>query len=125
VQQRGFGTSGAFARLDLARETELVRVNVDALHELTGALLPGMVERGAGAILNVPSIAGIQPLPRDLAAASRRRSLRRRPVSHGPSSIAYRSPRSPRRLREGETAIQRSKNSTASVSRTGGSGVRG
>jgi len=59
----GYGTSGAFARLDLGRETEMIRVNAEALHELTGAFLPGMLERGAGAVLNVASIAGMQPLP--------------------------------------------------------------
>ena len=59
----GYGTSGPFAGLPLERETEEVRLNVQALHELTGALVPGMVSRGGGAILNVASIAGFQPLP--------------------------------------------------------------
>jgi uncharacterized protein len=59
----GFGTFGSFAELDQEREAEEVRVNVVALHELTGAVLPGMVDRGAGAVLNVGSIAGSQPLP--------------------------------------------------------------
>lgn len=44
-------------------EREMVRVNVDALHHLTGAFLPGMVRRGAGSVLNVASLAGNQPLP--------------------------------------------------------------
>lgn len=59
----GFGGSGFFGRADVAREQEMVRVNVDALHHLTGAFLPGMVDRGEGAILNVASLAAIQPLP--------------------------------------------------------------
>ena len=59
----GFGTYGRFQDLSLARELEEVRLNVLALHHLTGAFLSGMVERGAGAILNVASIAGAQPIP--------------------------------------------------------------
>ena len=59
----GFSTYGRFQDLPLDREMEEVRVNVVAVHELTGAFLPGMLERRAGAILNVASIAGFQPLP--------------------------------------------------------------
>jgi short-subunit dehydrogenase len=59
----GFGTYGRFQDLDLEREYEEVRVNVEAVHHLSGAFLPGMLERGAGAILNVASIAAFQPIP--------------------------------------------------------------
>ncbi len=59
----GFGLAGAAADLDARRQTQMVRVNVEALHELTLAVLPGMLERGAGAILNVASVAAFQPLP--------------------------------------------------------------
>jgi short-subunit dehydrogenase len=59
----GFGTYGRFQELDFEREQEEVRVNVEAVHHLTGALLPRMLERGAGAILNVASVAGFQPIP--------------------------------------------------------------
>jgi len=59
----GFGTYGRFHRLSPARELEEVRLNVLALHHLTGAFLAPMVERGEGAILNVASIAGAQPIP--------------------------------------------------------------
>ncbi|MFO7193849.1 MULTISPECIES: SDR family oxidoreductase [Thermocrispum] len=59
----GFGTSGSFARLPLAREREEVEVNVVALLELTHAFLPGMVAAGRGAVLNVASLAGFQPMP--------------------------------------------------------------
>jgi short-subunit dehydrogenase len=59
----GFGSFGWFSQLDQERERQEVRVNVVALHELTGEFLPAMIERGAGAILNVGSIAGAQPLP--------------------------------------------------------------
>ena len=63
VNSAGFGTYGQLAELSPEREREEVRVNVDALHDLTVAFLPGMVERRSGAILNVSSTAGFQPLP--------------------------------------------------------------
>jgi len=59
----GFGTSGVFYTLPLERESEEVTLNALALMELTHAALPGMVERGAGAVLNIASIAGFQPTP--------------------------------------------------------------
>ncbi len=59
----GFGTSGPFHTLPVDREREEVTLNALALMELTHAALPGMVERGAGAVLNIASVAGFQPLP--------------------------------------------------------------
>jgi short-subunit dehydrogenase len=63
VNNAGFATNGAFHQSDAARELEQVRVLVEAPVALTSAFLPGMVKRGAGAILNVASTAGMQPLP--------------------------------------------------------------
>ena len=57
----GYGSYGKFQRQPLEREQEMVRLNVEALHELSGAFLGPMIERGAGAILNVASIAAFQP----------------------------------------------------------------
>ncbi|HXS84346.1 MAG TPA: SDR family oxidoreductase [Mycobacterium sp.] len=59
----GFGTSGVFQELPIERESEEVVLNSLTLMELTHAALPGMVERGGGAVLNIASIAGFQPLP--------------------------------------------------------------
>ena len=59
----GFSTYGKFQELPLEAELEEVRLNVLALHELTGAFLGDMVRRRQGAVLNVASIAGFQPLP--------------------------------------------------------------
>lgn len=63
VNSAGFGTNGLFQSLDPRRETEQVTVNALALMELTRAVLPGMIARGSGAVLNIGSIAGFQPLP--------------------------------------------------------------
>jgi short-subunit dehydrogenase len=63
VNNAGFGTYGPFAELDERREHELVAVNVDALMRLTRAVLPGMLARGRGGILNVASTIAFQPGP--------------------------------------------------------------
>ena len=63
VNNAGFGTYGPFAELDAGRERELVAVNVDALVRLTHAVLPGMLARGRGGILNVASTIAFQPGP--------------------------------------------------------------
>ena len=63
VNNAGFGTAGLFQRLDGEREAEEVRLNCEAVVALCGAYVPEMVARGSGAVLNVASIAGFQPLP--------------------------------------------------------------
>ncbi|HZC52299.1 MAG TPA: SDR family oxidoreductase, partial [Mycobacterium sp.] len=63
VNNAGFGTYGPFAEIDAEREHELVAVNVDALVRLTHAVLPGMLARGRGGILNVASTIAFQPGP--------------------------------------------------------------
>jgi uncharacterized protein len=59
----GVGRFGAFHEEEPDRLNALVALNVNAVHELTLAVLPGMVERGEGAILNVASILGHGPIP--------------------------------------------------------------
>jgi short-subunit dehydrogenase len=63
VNNAGFGTVGPFAELDVAREETLVRLNVWAVVRLTRAVLPGMLERGHGQVVNVSSLAGESPSP--------------------------------------------------------------
>jgi short-subunit dehydrogenase len=63
VNNAGFSTLGAVHRSDPARERLLVDVDVAAVVELCSRLVPGMVERGRGAVLNVASTAAFQPLP--------------------------------------------------------------
>jgi short-subunit dehydrogenase len=59
----GFGLTGRFAELDPAREREMIDLNCGALTELCRAVVPGMIERKSGAILNVASTAAFQPGP--------------------------------------------------------------
>lgn len=63
VNNAGFGALGTFAELSLARQLEMLQVNIAALTELTGLFLPGMIQRRRGGILNVGSVAGFQPGP--------------------------------------------------------------
>jgi short-subunit dehydrogenase len=63
INNAGFATGGPFAESDPGRELEQVQVLVEAVVALTSAFLPGMVDRGRGAILNVASTAAMQPLP--------------------------------------------------------------
>ncbi len=63
VNNAGFGLRGTVADLDCARQVNMVQVNVTALTELTRQLLPAMLERGRGGILNVASTAAFQPGP--------------------------------------------------------------
>jgi short-subunit dehydrogenase len=59
----GFPTCGPLADGDPAREAAEVEVNVVAVHELTLAVLPGMLARRSGTILVTGSTAGEQPVP--------------------------------------------------------------
>lgn len=63
VNNAGFGLAGRFADLDGARQREMIDLNCGALTELAHAVLPGMIERRAGGILNVASTAAFQPGP--------------------------------------------------------------
>jgi short-subunit dehydrogenase len=63
VNNAGFATGGRFQESDPERELEQVRVLCEAPVALASAFLPGMVDRRAGAILNVASTAAFQPLP--------------------------------------------------------------
>ena len=63
VNNAGFGTYGRLPDVDADRDHELIAVNVDALVRLTHEVLPGMLARGHGRILNVASTIAFQPAP--------------------------------------------------------------
>jgi short-subunit dehydrogenase len=63
VNDAGLGTVGEFAELPVDGEVRQVDVNVRALLRLTHAALRSMMQRQAGAIINVASMAAYQPVP--------------------------------------------------------------
>ncbi|HEY5457950.1 MAG TPA: SDR family oxidoreductase [Sphingomicrobium sp.] len=63
VNNAGFGLTGRFAELDGRRQRQMIDLNCGALIELAHAVLPAMIERKQGRILNVASTAAFQPGP--------------------------------------------------------------
>jgi len=70
VNNAGVACEGDFARISLDDGLRLLQVNVVALTSLTRLLLPPMLARGRGRILNLASIAGFMPVPRLAAYAA-------------------------------------------------------
>ncbi len=63
INNAGLGDSGAFATSNPIRNEQMTLVNIVALTTLTRHVLPRMIARGRGGILNVSSSAGFLPIP--------------------------------------------------------------
>lgn len=63
INNAGFGLAGRFARLPLERQREMVELNVACLVALSHLVLPRMIERREGGILNVASTGAFQAGP--------------------------------------------------------------
>ncbi len=63
VNNAGFGTYGPFETLDVQRELAMVNLNCALPVALTHQYLPGMLERGRGAVIVLASVAGTMPVP--------------------------------------------------------------
>ena len=63
VNNAGFGLQGEFTELPADQQIEMIQLNVVTLTELTRLLLPGMLQRRTGGVLNVASTAAFQPGP--------------------------------------------------------------
>lgn len=63
INNAGFGMAGAFDQNDPVRHQQMIALNVDAVVDIAHAFLPALLERGAGALINVASLAGFQPTP--------------------------------------------------------------
>ncbi len=70
INNAGLGDAGRFATSDPTRNEEMILVNVLTLTSLTRHLLPQMIAKGHGGILNVSSSAGFLPIPGDAVYAA-------------------------------------------------------
>jgi len=61
VNNAGYGLRGTVARLAWAEQQASLQVMVTAVAELSRLVLPGMLERGFGRIVNVSSLLGLMP----------------------------------------------------------------
>nr|MBI3613134.1 SDR family oxidoreductase [Nitrospirota bacterium] len=62
INNAGFGSSGDFIAMPMARIQAMLRLHVNTVVESSRLFLPGMVERRSGAIINVASTAGFMPI---------------------------------------------------------------
>ncbi len=63
INNAGFGGHGKFHQREWSADQEMIQLNVMALTELTRRIIPGMVKRHRGKILNVASTAAFLPGP--------------------------------------------------------------
>ena len=63
VNNAGYGVPGTYLASPWARHEAMLNLMVMAVSELTYRLLPSMIERGYGRIINVASLAGLVPAP--------------------------------------------------------------
>jgi uncharacterized protein len=63
INNAGFGTRGNLIEADAGRQVDMVKVHDIATVVLARAALPGLVERGGGAIINVSSVSAFFPSP--------------------------------------------------------------
>ncbi len=63
INNAGFGDQGRFLELPLERQLQGINLQNATIVELTNRLVPAMIERKRGGIINVSSMAGFQPIP--------------------------------------------------------------
>ena len=63
INNAGFGGHGPFHRQPWETSRQMIELNITVLCEMTHRVLPGMVARGRGRILNIGSTAGFLPGP--------------------------------------------------------------
>lgn len=61
VNNAGFGGAAGLLKSQVDELESMISLNVTALTRLTAAVLPGLVERGAGAIINIASVVALNP----------------------------------------------------------------
>jgi short-subunit dehydrogenase len=75
VNNAGIGSFGPFAEMDQALGDRIVAVNLLAAIRLTRAVLPEMIERDRGRIVNVSSVAGHVGVPGEAVYAATKAAL--------------------------------------------------
>jgi uncharacterized protein len=63
INNAGLGDYGEFASSDWTKLDQMLQVNIAALTHLTHLLVPQMIQRGGGAVMNVSSLASLIPIP--------------------------------------------------------------
>lgn len=63
INNAGFGLLGSFAELDLQAQLDMIQLNITSLVHLTYLVLPQMIAKNSGKIMNVASTAAFQPGP--------------------------------------------------------------
>jgi short-subunit dehydrogenase len=63
INNAGLGDYGEFTSAEWSKAGSMLDVNIKALTRLTHALVPAMVERGGGAVVNISSLASVLPIP--------------------------------------------------------------
>ena len=63
INSAGFGSNGAFDKLDPDHIEQELYVDLVALALLSRAVLPGMLARSTGNIVNIASVGGLNPTP--------------------------------------------------------------
>jgi short-subunit dehydrogenase len=70
VNNAGFGDWNPFVESNIATNRNLIQIHIQSVLELTRFLLPGMVERGFGRVLNVSSVYAYSPVPQQAVYAA-------------------------------------------------------
>jgi short-subunit dehydrogenase len=63
VNNAGYGVHGNFLSTELSSELKLIQIQIQVLLEFTKAILPMMINRGKGGIINVASVYSFSPVP--------------------------------------------------------------
>jgi short-subunit dehydrogenase len=63
VNNAGYGGFGFFAERDINLELDMLQLNMISLYRLTRAVIPQMLKRKSGGIIQVASVVGFQPMP--------------------------------------------------------------
>jgi short-subunit dehydrogenase len=70
VNNAGFNEYGLFTDTNLEKETQMIQTNITSLTQLTKLILPAMVQRGRGRVMNVGSTGSFVPVPKNAVYAA-------------------------------------------------------